>query len=297
MDVVETCRAALATIDQDATQSVELTVAFSGGLDSTVLLHVMANLVSLEGPGTVGSSTVGSHRVTRRLTALHINHKLLPESDAWQSHCEQIASSLGIECSSRVLAVDRGPNLEARARAGRYREFEARLAGGGCLLLAHHQQDRTETAFLHLLQGRGLFSLPGRRPLGNGMLLRPLLDCSQAALIAYAGAHGLRWITDPSNTDRSFDRNFLRHEILPGLRARFENLDARLTRLLAGAHTRDVLIERLLELDRDVLGLERLAAFPLNQQAVILRQWLLAHRLGGAFSEAALVEFCAPRAY
>ncbi|WP_243047462.1 tRNA lysidine(34) synthetase TilS [Dyella sp. RRB7] len=184
-----------------------LCVAYSGGPDSTALLHALAQLPEAQ---------------QRGLRALHIDHGLHPDSRQWSEHCRQLAQEWGVPCL--VLRVDvehaRGYGLEAAAREARYRAFALSLRKGELLLLGHHRDDQAETVLLKLLRGAGPEGLGGMRalrPLGQGRLWRPLLELPREVLRGYVQVQGLPCIDDPSNADSRLSRNFLRHEILPRL--------------------------------------------------------------------------------
>ncbi|TCI11326.1 tRNA lysidine(34) synthetase TilS [Dyella soli] len=184
-----------------------LCVAYSGGPDSTALLHALAQLPEAH---------------ARQLRALHIDHGLHAESRQWSEHCRQLAQEWRVPCLVlRVeVAHERGYGLEAAARDARYRAFALSLQDGERLLLGHHRDDQAETVLLKLLRGAGPEGLGGMRatrPLGRGVLWRPLLDVPRALLRAHIDEHALPCIDDPSNADRRLSRNFLRHEILPRL--------------------------------------------------------------------------------
>lgn len=184
-----------------------LCVAYSGGPDSTALLHALAQLPAAR---------------ERGLRALHVDHGLHAQSQQWATHCRQLAQEWGVPCLVLRVEVEhaRGYGLEAAARAARYRAFAASLRRGERLLLAHHRDDQAETVLLKLLRGAGPEGLGGMRVtrrLGEGLLWRPLLDLPRAQLRAYVEQHALPCIDDPSNQDARLSRNFLRHEILPRL--------------------------------------------------------------------------------
>lgn len=187
--------------------SQQVCVAYSGGLDSTVLLHLVATHVDLP------------------LVALHINHQLHPDARIWEQHCRQQCLALGVPLEIRAVAVaETGDGPEAAARDARYRAFETQLGEGEALLLAQHLDDQAETLLLRLLRGagrEGLAGMPVRRNLGRGWLLRPLLDVPRSILHDYALEHDLSWIEDPSNSALRFDRNYLRHEVMPLLEKRW----------------------------------------------------------------------------
>lgn len=178
-------------------------VGFSGGLDSTVLLHAAA----MRFPAS-------------NLRALHVNHGLQPEARAWQRHCEQVAGTLGVDIEVLRVTVRAG-NVEARARGARYAAWRETLGPSEQLLLGHHADDQAETVLWRLFTGRAPVGMPMSRPLGAGSLLRPLLHLRRSRLLEYAESNRLSWVEDPSNADRGRDRNFIRHEIVPRIEARF----------------------------------------------------------------------------
>jgi tRNA(Ile)-lysidine synthase len=184
-----------------------LCVAFSGGPDSTALLHALA-----ESPAARA----------RGLRALHVDHGMHPQSADWAEHCQRFCNSLSVPCDVIRVQVDldQGLGLEAAARHARYAAFGASLQPHECLLLAHHRDDQAETVLLKLLRGAGPDSLGGmraRRPFARGQLWRPLLALSRQQLRDYLDARQLAYVDDPSNGDTRLARNHLRLEILPRL--------------------------------------------------------------------------------
>jgi tRNA(Ile)-lysidine synthase len=194
--------AALAT-----TPAAPLCVAFSGGPDSSALLHALAQLPMARAHG---------------LRALHVDHGLHPDSMLWADHCRSFCAALDLPCDVRRVQVEtgKGNGLEAAARHARYAAFAAELHEGEYLLLGHHLDDQAETVLLKLLRGAGPEGLGGMRTLracGRGQLWRPLLTLSRAQLRDYLETHQLKCLEDPSNADTKLARNHLRHEILPRL--------------------------------------------------------------------------------
>lgn len=194
-----------------------LLVGFSGGLDSTVLLHWLAS-----NPAVVATG----------LSAVHVHHGLQAQADAWAGHCQRVCRHWGIAlhiCHVQVQSDGRG--MEAAARDARRQAFARSLQPGQWLALAHHLDDQAETFLLRALRGSGADGLGAMRQhdrLGDHVLWRPLLELPRAQLLAYAQAHGLDWIEDPSNTCTDIDRNFLRQQVMPLLNARFEQASQRL---------------------------------------------------------------------
>jgi len=184
-----------------------LCVAFSGGPDSSALLHALAQLPEARAHG---------------LRALHVDHGLHPDSAAWAAHCERFCAGLDVPCEVLRVQVDGGTGrgVEAAARDARYAALAAQLRQSEYLLLGHHRDDQAETVLLKLLRGAGPEGLGGMRalrPFGRGQLWRPLLTLSRQQLHDYVAAQRLDCIDDPSNADTRLARNQLRHEILPRL--------------------------------------------------------------------------------
>jgi len=194
-------------------------IAFSGGLDSTVLLHLLAEHAR--------------NRATPPLRALHIHHGLQSAADAWPAHCQAVCDQLGIELQVIHVQVAPGASLEQAARDARYAAFTQVLGPGDILFTAQHRDDQAETLLFRLLRGaglRGLAAMPGQRSLGQGSLVRPLLATSRQQLHRYAQAQGLVWIEDPTNADSAFDRNYLRAQVFPQLQQRWPQASQNIAR-------------------------------------------------------------------
>ncbi len=186
-------------------------IGYSGGLDSSVLLHALAQQKLVLGA---------------ELRAIHVNHHIHPQSDDWQAHCETICADLNVplECRSVEVKPAKGESLEAVAREQRYEVYAKLIREGDMLLLAHHQDDQMETFLLQALRGaglRGLAAMPVIIDFGRGKLARPLLGFTRAELRDWAQDQKLAWLEDPSNADMRFDRNYLRQHVLPQIRERW----------------------------------------------------------------------------
>jgi tRNA(Ile)-lysidine synthase len=192
-----------------------IAVAYSGGLDSSVLL---------------GLSQTYCQERKLSLFAFHVNHGLSAHAHEWQEHCAQRAQSLGVEFDSArvVIAADTKDGIEASARAQRYRALGGLCVQRGVfiLLTAHHQDDQAETLLLQLLRGSGVAGLAGMEPSGimpkllgtdKIVLVRPLLDVTRAELVTYTQIHALAHVDDESNSDTRFLRNAVRHKVMPAL--------------------------------------------------------------------------------
>lgn len=252
-------------------------IAFSGGLDSTVLLHLLASLANTE--------------TLPPLSAVHVHHGLQAAADAWPAHCQSICDNLGVPLSVKRVQVQLGASLERAAREARYRAFAEVTGAGEVVLTGQHRDDQAETLLFRLLRGagvRGLAAMPAQRPLAGGYLVRPLLDVSREALEFYAHEHQLKWIEDPSNADSRFSRNYLRHRVLPALTERWPQAVTGLARTAEHLGEAQGLLDELALLDLQAaskasvfpwLGLPSLALAPLCElsdarQRNALRHWL-----------------------
>ncbi|TWC74985.1 tRNA(Ile)-lysidine synthase [Pseudomonas sp. SJZ103] len=252
-------------------------IAFSGGLDSTVLLHLLAILAKSE--------------TLPPLSAVHVHHGLQAVADAWPSHCQSVCDSLGVPLRVMHVHVPPGASLERAAREARYQAFTEVVREGEAVLTGQHRDDQAETLLFRLLRGagvRGLAAMPAHRPLAGGFLVRPLLDVSRAELEAYAGDHQLKWIEDPSNADPRFSRNYLRHRVIPTLTERWPQAVSSLARTAEHLGEAEALLGELACMDLQAadqpsrfpwLLLPSLALGPLRElsdarQRNALRHWL-----------------------
>ena len=252
-------------------------VALSGGLDSTVLLHLLVQLRK-------------THALPA-LTAIHVHHGLQAIADAWPAHCQALCDGLGVPLQVVRVQVRAGPSIERAAREARYQEFAALTQADEVLLTGQHRDDQAETMLFRLLRGAGvsgLAGMPRQRRLGDGDMCRPLLDVSRTALENYAHAHGLNWVEDPSNAHSDFSRNYLRHEVLPILTRRWPQAAATLARSAAHCAEAQGLLDELAGQDLGVartatafawLGLPSLELAPIAclspaRQRNALRHWL-----------------------
>ena len=247
-------------------------VGYSGGLDSAVLL----NLLALE--TAAGTITV---------TAVHVHHGLSPNADVWSGHCAQVCNRLGIKLEVARVQVRHQArrSLEEDARTARYAVF--RRMHADAVALAHHADDQAETVLLQLLRGAGPKGLAAMAAIGSPPALgsgpvywRPLLSIDHAQLAAYAVDLGLEWVEDESNRDLSLRRNYVRQRVLPIIAEVFPapgRLLARVARLQAQAGD---LLEVLADMDLATTVLDggldcrRLALLPGHRQANLLRRWL-----------------------
>lgn len=260
-----------------------LLVGYSGGVDSTLLLYLLASVSDEQG---------------WQIECAHVHHGLSPNADAWADACAAQCSALALPFSLLKVSIPANPScgIECAARDARYAALHAHASEGAfdLLLTGHHADDQAETLLHNMVRGAGLLGLagmPARRP-GDALHVasaRPLLAVSRNVLETCARERGLSWIEDESNSDTRFARNYLRREVMPRLSARWPRTAetmAGLARRLAEAQS---LLDELASADATVLSrrvewgtcfsLERLVALDAARQRNLLR-WLL--RVEGA---------------
>jgi len=188
-----------------------LWVGYSGGVDSHALLHLVA------------TSNVKTAYLTK---VIHVNHGISVHAHEWEAHCKNVCETLGLELITvrSTVEKDKGDSLEAKARECRYGAFESVFEKNDVMLTAHHQDDQAETLLLQLFRGagpKGLSSMPSIRALAGGHLVRPLLNVTRDDIERYAQYHKLQYIVDDSNKDTTFDRNYIRHQVMPMIKDRW----------------------------------------------------------------------------
>lgn len=244
-----------------------LWIAYSGGMDSHVLLHRTHALRS-ELPGIAG--------------AIHIHHGLSRHADDWQSHCRGICADSGIHFVSMKVSLHEGEGPEDKARRARYTAFVEILQQGDAILTAQHADDQAETLLLQAIRGggpRGMAAMPAISSLGRGYLLRPLLEISRQRIIEYARQHALQWMEDESNEDMRFDRNFLRNQVIPLIRQRWPAASRTLARTASHTAALVALSDELLkdELQHNqgkhagTLSIVALLKLPLSRASLLIR--------------------------
>lgn len=247
-----------------------LLLAFSGGLDSRVLLELLAPLQTVMGFS---------------LRAMHVHHGLSPNADEWADFCK--ATCAGLHIPLQVIKVripaDSGTGIEAAARKVRYEALGSDAAD--YIVLAHHEDDQAETLLLQLLRGAGTKGLSAMAMYNASRhLLRPLLDSSRVELLSFARQHDLAWIEDESNQDQAYDRNYCRHHVMPLLQERFPAASHTLARSAAHIAEAAQLLDELAQIDaarhtRDgQLEITGLAGLSEARARNLLRWWLSSHQ-------------------
>lgn len=253
-------------------------VAYSGGLDSHVLLHIMAQLQK--------------ENAALKIHAVHVNHQIHPAANQWEKHCEYICRELSVPFSAEKITLNLKPgdSLEEEARVARYAVLKKYLDANTVLLTAHTCNDQAETFLLQAMRGagsKGLSAMPVKKKLGVSYLIRPLLSVTRAVLERYARENNLHWIEDESNADSRFDRNFLRHNIFPLLKtrraaivenfARSAKLIAMQEKIIAEVITHD--FETIKTDDPKKIDSRKLSEFSDEKQTLLLREWFAQNHL------------------
>lgn len=253
-------------------QAQTLFVAYSGGVDSHALLHLLATQPQLQ----------------PKIVAVYVHHGLQAAADYWGNHGRAQAEALAV--NFQLIKVDAkakpGESPEAAARNARYQALSALLNKQDLLLLAQHREDQMETLLLQLLRGagiQGLAAMPALTDCGCGQLLRPLLNIGKAEILEYARLNGLHWVDDPSNDSEVFDRNFLRLNVLPVLKNRWPSMDKTIARSARHcAEAADLLetwtknaFRQVFATNQQSLSISALNEFTLAQQKLLVREWFI----------------------
>ncbi|AFJ01471.1 tRNA(Ile)-lysidine synthetase [Methylophaga frappieri] len=254
-----------------------LWVGFSGGMDSIVLSHFLCqHAADLPGP----------------LHLIHVNHQLQDAATQWAIHCQSFAASYDLPFTLLTIEVSDSAEkgLEAAARDARYQAISQHIGDGAQLITAHHCQDQAETLMLQLLRGAGVRGLSGMGNLGKWQkiaILRPFLSVDRHQLHAYAQQHHLDWVTDPSNANLRFQRNYLRKQVFPMLSARWRSVHQTLSRSAAHLAEAQQILDEVAQVDAKVINIDwqqsRLPITPLLQLPVPRQKNLLrwmAYQLG-----------------
>ncbi|MBB1485028.1 tRNA lysidine(34) synthetase TilS [Oceanospirillum sediminis] len=257
----------------------QLWLALSGGLDSVVLLDLAVNWCRVN---------------DQVLRVIHIHHGLSPNADQWARFCQVLCldytrnNDVSVEFECHRVTLDLAGNIEEQARKARYAVFEQQLGKNDLLLMAHHSDDQAETFLLRLLRGsgsQGLRGMPVLRSLGQGKLFRPLLSVQRKQLEQWAEKYRLNWVDDESNQSLAFDRNYLRHKVIPAIQARWPESHQQFMKATANLADEAGLLRDLAELDlqsvrqssawsREVLCCDALRRLSEQRRINVLRHWL-----------------------
>ena len=262
-------------IDQSIEQAIldhiknrqSLLVAYSGGVDSTVLLHALTQLKQQQRPDL-------------QLSAIYIHHGLSQNADSWARHCQQQCQIWQVPLIIEKVRLDpMAGNIEQQARNARYQAIYRHLKSDQMLCTAQHLDDQCETFLLALKRGSGPAGLSAM-PVESNRHLRPLLTISRQQIEAYANRHQLTWIEDESNQDDHYDRNFLRLKVLPLINQRWPQFSQMVARSASLCQQQEALINELLDNDfhqllttQGQLRLSPLINYSEYKRNAILRMW------------------------
>ena len=271
----------LATVREKIGSYRKILVGFSGGIDSTVLLHALYQIKISELPSL-------------EIRAIHIHHGLNIQADKWEAHCASLCQKWDIPFICRHVTVE-GSNkgIEAAARAERYQAYREELLEDEIIVTAQHLDDQAETVMLALKRGSGptgLSAMPEslafQATCGNTVLLRPLLTISRHALEHYRAEQQLPWVEDDSNQDDRYDRNFLRLHIMPRLSERWPHFANAVSRSASLCAEQEALLDELLQdsLDeiidyRGGLYIDGLVHCSVAKRNALIRRWIGLHQL------------------
>jgi tRNA(Ile)-lysidine synthase len=257
------------------TNKTKFLIAYSGGMDSHVLLHSMNNLCE--------------QNPLLKIRAIHVHHGLSVNADSWVKHCTTVCEQLNIELIVKYVNVkSKSKNkhsLESLARTLRYQEISKTIYADECLLTAHHINDQAETVLLQLFRGagpKGLAAMPKYKNFAPGYFLRPLLEFNRKELHDYAIKNQLQWIEDESNENIGHDRNFVRHQLMPIIQQRWSGMLTTLTRSAEYCAQATDLLEVLAQQDYllakgsapNTLSISHLITLGTNRCNNLIRHWL-----------------------
>lgn len=239
-------------------------VAYSGGVDSQVLLHAITQIIP------------------DKVIAFHVNHGISNNAKEWEDFCIESSKSMNVDINVAHFHLLGESNLEEKARDARYGAFKELMNEDTMLLTAHHMNDQVETFMLNLMRGAGLDGLsamPSVKDFGQGTHGRPFLSISKEELKSYALKNNLSWVEDESNDDSTYDRNFIRNEVMPLLRQRWENADESICNSVEHVQNAKEYIEtKVSELGMncsvDNLDISELSLYNNYEQIETVRKWI-----------------------
>lgn len=240
-------------------------IAYSGGVDSQVLLHAFAKIVP------------------EKVVAFHVNHGISDNAKTWQDFCATTSQSLSVDFKFEKFNLLGESNLEDKARKARYGAFESVMNDRTVLVTGHHMDDQVETFMLNLMRGAGLDGLsamPEMKSFGDGFHGRPFLSIGKEALTEYAVSEGLQWVEDESNKDNVYDRNFIRNEVVPLLKTRWKNASGSICNSVEHIQNAKEYIDnnvKMFDTESDTLSIQALQEVNDYEQVQIVRKWVANH--------------------
>jgi tRNA(Ile)-lysidine synthase len=239
-------------------------IAYSGGVDSQVLLHAMSKVAP------------------DKIIAFHVNHGISDNALEWETFCQSTAKALNIEFNVAHFNLYGETNLEEKARVARYGAFKSKMSDTSMLLTGHHMNDQVETFMLNLMRGAGvdgLSAMPSVKTFGEGYHGRPFLNVTKDDIKAYAIANKLQWVEDESNDDSTYDRNFIRNEVMPLMQTRWKKANEAIAQSVEHIQNAkgyiDTKVEELgMVTTTDQLNIEDLLMLNAYEQNETVRKWI-----------------------
>ncbi|CZF85115.1 tRNA(Ile)-lysidine synthase [Grimontia celer] len=249
----------------------QIVLAFSGGMDSRVMLDLLATYRDIHSQ--------------HQYLVIHVHHGLSPNADTWLAQCERWAEEADFAFKGiRVSLTHKGESLEKAARDARYQAILKSVDDNALVLTGQHADDQAETFLLALKRGSGpagLAAMPETRTMGHAELCRPLLEAHRKTIGEYAESQGLTWVEDESNLDNRFDRNFIRQEWLPVANKRWPGLTKAINRTANHCAEQELLLDELLiSYDAEVIGedasfsIDKVSSYSMVLQRALVRRWL-----------------------
>ena len=248
----------------------EYIIAFSGGEDSSVLLHAMVQLMQDK---------------NIKLRTIHINHNLQDNAHEVSAHCSQISEDYGIKHSSYDVEIDPSSNIEEKCRVQRYNILQKHSHRNELILIGHHLNDQIETFFLRMLRGSALKGLSSMNPsttINDRTIIRPLLAITKSEIQAYRKKNNITYIEDASNSDTRFDRNFIRCNIIPELKKRWTSLDKIMSNNLNILELQSSAMDKFIDsfyhvcisADDTLLYINEVKDLEFDVQVLLIHQWV-----------------------
>lgn len=218
-------------------------IAYSGGVDSRVMLDILAGLKPSE----------------KKLILIHVNHGLNPLASQWEAQAREVAKQYNAEIKVAHLNMNDTSGVEEKARDLRYAFINENTHADDIIFMGHHKNDNAETLLFRLFRGtglKGLMGIPESRLMGKATLVRPMLQVLRSQIKDYADKKGLSWVEDDSNADSKYSRNFIRNDVIPLLETRWKSVVSTITSLTEKAAEAETLLSEIAEGDMAMIKFE-----------------------------------------
>ena len=255
-------------LDSEALKGFEnIGIAFSGGLDSSVILQLLSE----------------SSIPNKDITALHINHGLSKDSDKWESFCAERAAKLDISFKSwKLESLDK--ISEDSLRIKRFEAFGKWSRENDLIITGHHLDDQIETVLFRIFRGTGIKGLSGIKEfsrVNNINFYRPLLKSTKEELLNYALVNNLLWVEDKSNKESKFSRNIIRNELMPTISKRWPHIYKSIERLSFKAEKVKKILQEIavedfqkIKASNQIINIPKLMSLSQERQENLMLYWL-----------------------